>query len=182
MIKFFVKFCKKRILSGHEWNPESFHVYKRTYRGKEMGYALFAQRKLVLDAQLNNAQLQQTQRSNEQYQLATQTLSLQQQLTSMNAAQSGELAELYEQLSKTTEEKARDTINDEIKQKEKEFEQEADDINRQIYQVSVKENAIEMEVKRLDTMVTALQKQLEAVEEAEGSAIDRATPKYNGVG
>ena len=30
-----------------------------------MGYALFAQRKLVLDGQLNNAQLQQTQRSNE---------------------------------------------------------------------------------------------------------------------
>ena len=31
-------------------------------------------------------------------------------------------------------------------------------------------------------MVSALQKQLEAVEEAEGKAIDRATPKFNGVG
>ena len=45
-----------------------------------------------------------------------------------------------------------------------------------------KENAIEMEVKRLDTQVSSLQKQLEAVEEAESSAIDRATPKFNGVG
>lgn len=147
-----------------------------------MGYALFAQRKLVLDGQLNNAQLQQTQRSNEQYKLATQTLSLQQQLTSMNAAQSLELSSLYEKLSGQTDENARATINDEIKKKELEFEHEVDAINRDIYKVSVMENALEMEVKRLDTMVTALQKQLEAVEQAEGAAIDRATPKYKGVG
>ena len=147
-----------------------------------MGYALFAQRKLVLDGQLNNAQLQQTQRSNEQYALATQTLSLQQQLTSMNASQSGELAELYSLLSMAETEEARNRINAQIEGKKHEFEQKVDSINREIYQVSVKENAIEMEVKRLDTMVTALQKQLEAVEEAEGSAIDRATPKFNGVG
>ena len=147
-----------------------------------MGYALFAQRKLVLDGQLNNAQLQQTQRSNEQYALATQTLSLQQQLTSMNASQSGELATKYEELAAADNENDRARINAEIKEKELSFEKEVDTINRQIYQVSVKENAIEMEVKRLDTMVTALQKQLEAVEEAEGAAIDRATPKFKGVG
>lgn len=147
-----------------------------------MGYALFAQRKLVLDGELNNAQLQQTQRSNEQYALATQTLSLQQQLTSMNASQSNELADLYGKLASASNSSSRDSINAEIKQKEQEYEAEIDDINRQIYSVSVKENAIEMEVKRLDTMVTTLQKQLDAVEEAEGSAIDRATPKFNGVG
>lgn len=147
-----------------------------------MGYALFAQRKLVLDGQLNNAQLQQTQRSNEQYKLATQTLSLQQQLTSLNAAQSLELSGLYEELSGKTDETERAQINDQIKKKELEFEQEVDKINREIYQVSVMENALEMEVKRLDTMVTALQKQLEAVEQAEGQAIDRATPKFKGVG
>ena len=147
-----------------------------------MGYALFAQRKIVLDGQLNNVQLQQTQRSDEQYALATQTLSLQQQLTSMNAAQSGELANLYAALASTTNSNSRDSINAQIQQKEQEFEAEIDSINREIYQVSVKENAIEMEVKRLDTMVTALQQQLEAVEEAEGQAIDRATPKFKGVG
>ena len=147
-----------------------------------MGYALFAQRKLVLDGQLNSVQLQQTQRSNEQYALATQTLSLQQQLTSMNASQSGELAALYEQLAEASGTEQRYRINAQIQQKQQEFEQEIDSINREIYEVSVKENAIEMEVKRLDTMVTTLQKQLEAVEEAEGSAIDRATPKFNGVG
>ena len=147
-----------------------------------MGYALFAQRKLVLDGQLNNVQLQQTQRSNEQYNLATQTLSLQQQLTSMNASQSNELAKMYEDLSAATDENARASVQAQITAKEKAYEAEIDKINRSIYQVSIKENAIEMEVKRLDTQVTALQKQMEATEQAEGSAIGRATPKFGGVG
>ena len=147
-----------------------------------MSYALFAHRKVVLTGELNMVSLQQTQRSNEQYLLATQTLSLQQKLSSLQSAQSLELAELYKQLSTTTDSGARNTINDQIKQKQSEFEAELDDVNREIYVVSVKENAIEMEVKRLDTQVTALQKQLEAVEQAESSAIDRATPKFQGVG
>ena len=146
-----------------------------------MGYALFAQRKLVLDGELNCLQLQQTQRSNEQYNLATQTLSLQQQLTSMSASQSNELAGLYEKLADADSEADRNSINGEIEAKQAAFEKELDQINRKIYLTSVKENAIEMEVKRLDTEVSAIQKQLEAVEQAEGAAIDRATPKFGGV-
>ncbi len=146
-----------------------------------MGYALFAQRKLVLDGELNCLQLQQTQRSNEQYNLATQTLSLQQQLTSMSASQSNELAGLYEKLADADSEADRNSINGEIEAKQAAFEKELDQINRQIYLTSVKENAVEMEVKRLDTEVSAIQKQLEAVEQAEGAAIDRATPKFGGV-
>ena len=69
-----------------------------------------------------------------------------------------------------------------IEETELQHQREQESINNQIYQVSVKENAIEMEVKRLDTMVTTLQQQLKAVEEAEGSAIERATPKFAGVG
>lgn len=147
-----------------------------------MGYALFAQRKVQLTGQLNSVSLQQTQRSNEQYKLATNTLSLNQQMSSLQAAQSLELSELYEKLSKTTDSLERAQINNDIKSKEEAFEAELDDINREIYIVSVKENAIEMEVKRLDTQISSLQKQLEAVEEAESSAIDRATPQFNGVG
>ena len=147
-----------------------------------MGYALFAQRKVQLTGQVNSVSLQQTQRSNEQYILATNTLSLQQQMSSLHAAQSLELSELYAQLSQTTDTTRRANINDQINQKQAEFDAELDEINREIYLVSIKENTVEMEVKRLDTMVTTLQKQLEAVEEAEGSAIDRATPKFNGVG
>ena len=147
-----------------------------------MAYALFAQRKLELTGQLNCVSLQQTQRSNEQYMLATDTLSLQQQLSSMQASQAGELAELYESLASATGTDERNTINAQISAKEERFKQELDAINREIYQTSVKENTIEMVVKRLDTEVTSLQKQLEAVEQAESDAIDRATPKFNGVG
>lgn len=147
-----------------------------------MSYALFAQRKLVLTGQLNCVSLQQTQRSNEQYQLATDTLSLQQQLSSMQAAQAGELADLYESLASAGDSDERNKINAQIQQKEQEFKVELDAINREVYQTSVKENTLEMVVKRLDTQVTALQKELEAVEQAESNAIDRATPKFNGVG
>ena len=146
-----------------------------------MGYALFAQRKIIVDGELNSAQLQQAQRANEQFALATQHTSLQQQLTSLAAAQSGELADLYGKLAEA-DSGDRDAINAQIKQKEQDFQGETDRINRDVYQVAIKESAIEMEVKRLDTVVTALQEQLDAIEQAEGKAIQRATPKFGGVG
>lgn len=147
-----------------------------------MGYALFAQRKLVLTGSLNSVSLQQTQRSNEQYMLATNTLSLQAQLSSMQAAQATELADEYEELAETTDSTKRESINAMISSMQERFKAELDDINRQIYQVGVKEQAIELEVKRLDTQYSSIEKQLEAVEEAEGEAIDRATPKFSGIG
>ena len=170
-----------------------------------MGYALFAQRKIVLTGQLNSAQIQQTQRSDEQYKLATQNLSLSQQMTSLTASQANELAVLYGQLAAVGENatfkdangnalegdalqaamaeynKERDEINDKINQKQQENQRELDVINRKIYLIGVKEASVEMEVKRLDTQVTALQQQLEAVQEAEGKAIQNATPKFKGV-
>ena len=39
-----------------------------------------------------------------------------------------------------------------------------------------------MEVKRLDTKLTALKKQLEKIEEAESDGIEKATPKFKGLG
>ncbi len=182
-----------------------------------MGYALFAQRKVQLTGQLNSVSLQQTQRSNEQFLLATQTLSLQQKMTSLQTAQATDLADLYallsisksdggfdfDSLSKQKENgeslseydrlkkvlsqyglsdnSDRDSVNAKIKEEEQKNQQELDAINREIYLVSIKEQAVEMQVKRLDTQISSLQKQLEAVEDAEGSAIDRATPKFKGV-
>lgn len=147
-----------------------------------MAYALFSQTKVALTGNINSVSLQQTQRSNEQYGLANNTLSLQQQLSSIQAAQSTELAALYGRLSSATTTSQRDRFNDQIHQKEQEFQAEVDEINRKIYVVGIKENAIEMVVKRLDTQLSALQKQLEAVEEAEGDGIEKSTPKFNGVG
>ncbi len=147
-----------------------------------MGYALFAQRKVVLDGQLNNLQLQQTQRTNEQNALATQSSGLQQQMSSMQASQSTQLAAAYSALSGSTTADARSSISAQISALEAAFEFELDAINRQVYQVSIKENTIEMAVKRLDTEVTEVEKQMEAVEEAEGDGIEKATPKFNGIG
>jgi len=147
-----------------------------------MAYALFASRKLVLDGQLTNAQLQQTQRSNEQYNLATRETGLQEQLTSMNVSQSTELADLYDLLSSSSDSASRDSVNAQIKEKEAEYESELDKINKKIYDVSIKEQAIEMEVKKLDTEVTTLQQQLSAVEQAESQGISNAIPKFGGAG
>lgn len=186
-----------------------------------MSYALFAQQKLVLDGLLNTYALQQTQRSNEQNALATQTTTLQRQLGSTQEAQSYELSDMYLLLSHSKKDggfeeewrqdmmtgdankngitdidelipdassmlvensKDREQINAHIESMQKKYEQELNVINNKIYEVSVKENAIELEVKRLDTAVTAAQKRLEAIEQAESDAIDRATPKFQGVG
>ena len=147
-----------------------------------MGYALFAQRKLVLDNQISATQLQQTQRSNEQYFLATQSSSLQQKLSSLLSSQALELEPLYKELAESTSQEQRDQVQAKIASMQNRHKQEEEAINREIYQTGIKETAIEMEVKRLDTQITTLQKQLEAVEEAESAAIDRATPKFKGVG
>ena len=147
-----------------------------------MGYALFAQRKVELTGQMNIVSLQQTQRSNEQYLIATQTLTLNQQLTNMTAAQSSQLATLFSQLASAENSTDRERINNLINARQNEFEKENQAINDNIYLTAVKEQAIELEVKRLDTQITSLEKQLKAVEEAESDAIDRATPKFKGVG
>lgn len=146
-----------------------------------MGYALFAQRKVLLDYRLNSYQLMQTMKQNEQYRLATQELGLGQQQTSTKAGQALELASLYEKLAKTTDTSQRQSIENTIAQKQKEHEAALALIENEIYKISVQEQGIEMEIKRLDTKVTATQKDLEAVEEAEGDAINRATPKYKGL-
>ena len=148
----------------------------------EMGYALFAQRKLALDCQLNAAQAEQMMASNAQMCLATKSAGLSRQLASAQEGQSLQLAAEYEKLSNTTDSAERATINDRIQQLQATFESENATINNEIYKTSVSETAIEMTVKRLDTMVTVLQKQLDAVEQAEGQAIDRATPKFKGLG
>ncbi len=44
------------------------------------------------------------------------------------------------------------------------------------------ENQLDMQQKKLETQLSVAQSQLQAVEQAEGQAIQNATPKYNGVG
>ena len=107
---------------------------------------------------------------------------MQQKLSSLLSSQALELEPLYQRLADSTSEEERADVQNEIAQMQNRHKREEEAINREIYQTGIKETAIEMEVKRLDTQITTLQKQLEAVEEAESAAIDRATPKFKGVG
>ena len=176
-----------------------------------MGYALFAQKKLVLCGMINLVQMNQVQRSDEQIKLSTNTLTLQSRVSSLQSAQYNALTPLYDKLSKSYENSTdietdatsltdaefeekynfkkadrtqyvRKSIDAQINAKQKEYETEINKINAQIQLTSIKENAIEMEVKRLDTKLTALQQQLEKIEEAEGKSIEKSTPKFNGLG
>ena len=146
----------------------------------EMGYALFANKKLLLDYRLNYYQLLQTMKQNHQYNLATQQLGLEQQKSSLGSSQALELAGFYEDLSKA-DSSERESIQAKIESTKQVHVSELDAIAQEIYKIAVEEQGVEMEIKRLDTQVTATQKDLEAVEEAEGDAINRATPKYKGL-
>ena len=48
--------------------------------------------------------------------------------------------------------------------------------------LEVLENQLDMQKTKIESQISAAQRQLEAVEESEGQAIEKATPKYNGVG
>ena len=177
-----------------------------------MGYALFAQKKLVLCGLINSVQMQQAERSNEQLKLATNTMTLQSKMAKLQQNQAVQLSEVYEKLSNSVDgtklnemqtssltgdefaakyfyDKSkvstlfnRQSIDDQIKIIQKQFEAEIDGIDYQIKMTSLKENSLEMEVKKLDTRLTALQQQLEKIEDAEGKGIEKATPKFSGIG
>ncbi len=48
--------------------------------------------------------------------------------------------------------------------------------------VEAEQQRLEMEKKKIETQLTAVQNEMQAVEDAEGRAIEQATPKYSGVG
>lgn len=145
-----------------------------------MGYALHSQNKLVLQTQLNATQLQQTQRMDEQTRLATNVNDMQQTLANYELSKSTDLQELYDDLVGATNDTQRDSIQAQIQRMQLEIDQETQEIQNEIYEVSRKENIIEREVKHLDTLISVYQSQLEAIEQAESSGIKNATPKFTG--
>ena len=143
-----------------------------------MGYAIFAQRKLALQGLINSIQLKQTQRSDEQNMLAKKSLSLQNDITNLNYLESSTLAPLYKQLISAGTDAERTSVQAQIKSIETDFENSVNAIQMQQYPIEQKENTIEMEVKRLDTELTSLQKLLEKIEEAEKDGVDKAMPSF----
>ncbi len=145
-----------------------------------MGYALHSQNKLVLQTQLNATQLQQTQRMDEQTRLATNVNDMQQTLANYELSKSTDLQELYDDLVGATNDTQRDSIQAQIQRMQLEIDQETQEIQNEIYEVSRKENIIEREVKHLDTLISVYQSQLEAIEQAESSGIKNSIPKFSG--
>lgn len=158
-----------------------------------MGYAVFAQRKVVLTSRLNSHQLREMIVDNIQNKLSTDQLQLQRQLSSEMEGQSSELADAYTALSEIGSEDGattsyegrqmtRDQINAEINRIKEYYTGIEEDINQQVYAVSLKENIYEMEKNRLETQITKIEKEYENIEKSESSAIERSTPQYDGVG
>lgn len=147
-----------------------------------MGYAVFAQRKVVLTSRLNSYQLQLMQMDDRQFALATDGTDLDMQLSSINQAQSTELSDLYKSLTGADNDDAKDEIRAQIEEVKNKYATWTEEINQENYELSQKENMIEMQKKRLETQITKISQELEAVEKAEQDGIQRANPKYSGLG
>ena len=89
---------------------------------------------------------------------------------------------MYQDLATITDQSDRERKHDEIDALNNSMKTQQEEINRQIYEISMNENIIEREVKRKETEVTALKQQLEAIQQAEGWGIQNATPKFGGLG
>ena len=133
-----------------------------------MGYALFAQKKLVLCGLINSIQQQQAQRSDEQLKLSTSTLSLQSKVTTLQQNQADGLANLYRKLAKSysdedykkiKEAKADTSISNE------EFEDEygfsKDEFEANVFsrtsvndQISIKQKEFEAEIDQINAQIT----------------------------
>lgn len=158
-----------------------------------MGYAVFAQRKVVLTSRLNSHQLREMMVDDIQNSLSTDKLQLQRQLSAEMEGQSSELGSAYEALATIPsdddasiefngEQMNRDNLNAEINRIKEYYAGIEEDINQQVYAVSLKENIYDMEKNRLETQITKIEKEYENIEKSESSAIERSTPQYDGVG
>lgn len=156
-----------------------------------MGYSLFSQNKLALQSSQNFVQLHQTQRSQQQQTLAARTVNLQSKVSQLNIEKADQLQQRYNELTNLNKEEyatddaykeAMDKIKTEINELQAQYEVAQGNVNKEINTVQAKEDSLELEIKRLDTKLSTLQKQYEAVEKAESDGIDKATPKFNGNG
>lgn len=147
-----------------------------------MGYAFLEQRREFLQAHINMLQVRQGQVSDIHLNLATQQGNLKQQMNSLTTGQALALKPYYEDLSDAESSDERESINAEIKAIEQEFKAEQDEINRQVYEIGIKEQVYDNEQKRLATQVEKESKELETLEQAVKTGVDNATPKFNGLG
>lgn len=173
-----------------------------------MGYALFANRKIFYTAVVNSLQLQLDQISQKRMDLANYSMSIADGVVSSdevlndlgNSDQYMQYFAGLEQFQNANPATITDANGNQMdigtyyyganatpEQKvyaEQQYQQGlAEQYSKNIsQQISKLDNELEMQQKRVETKLTAAEKQLEAVEQAEAQAIDRATPHYAGLG
>jgi len=170
-----------------------------------MGYALFANRKIYYVNLVNEIQMQLDSIAQQKQNLLNFNASISDGHVTLDEALSDPLNfSSYKNFMTMAEQKTAESIGflagDAIASKKSQTGQEpsAEEKNyitqqarNQLYRefakdysklLAAQENQLDMQQKRLETKLTAAQQQLQAVEQAEGQAIQQATPKYSGLG
>ena len=146
-----------------------------------MGYVLFAHQQQVTGGLINSKNLALAQISDQRMVLASHTSTLQSQITSLTSRKADQTGDLYQQMTSADDSSARETVQAEIEKLETDFEAEIAKINLKIYNTSIKDQALEMQQKKEETILTALQKTLDNIEAALKNAIDKGAAKVQGL-
>lgn len=156
-----------------------------------MGYALFTARKLMLQNRINQMNYRMMVLSQQQQDLASKQADLQMQngWTTMSNSifNSNAQVDLYNNISNAGGDQTKLTqlINDAKTSQNDRYNQQLRDSAQstaQLQGVAQAENQIDLEMKKLETLVKAATSELEQVEKAEDSAIKAAAPKYGAQG
>lgn len=145
-----------------------------------MGYALFTARKLCLTARVNNLNAQLMTISNQRDALTNQITQKQTAANIRTANANSKAAANYASIMQGDDEKAKETAEADYNKTVSDNEVANTMTNLEIQALQAKDNALDTTQKSIQTRLTAAQKELEAVEKAEESAIGNATPKYAG--
>ena len=139
-------------------------------------YAIFSIRKLTATSRLNMAQIQLMDLDDQQYSLVTQKLNIENEQAQKQIQVASKLSKLYENAGDG------EVNENEVKQLEQELTKSTAQATQKKNAIAYQENAIELQKKSLETVITKWTKELEVIEKAEEAGIERANPKYTGLG
>lgn len=146
-------------------------------------YAFFNVRALSITNSINTDQLLVARLDDEQSSLQDEEVANNMGLSAEKMRAAQVLEALYRKLAVPgLSDDDRASIEAEINAEQQKSEAKKQEYELKNQQLGMEENAIELQKKRLEAIITKLEKELDSVEEAEKSGIERANPKYNGLG
>ena len=146
-------------------------------------YAFFNVKVLSITNSINTNQLRLTDLDSEQASLQDQEIANQMGESAEKIRSSKVLEQLYRQLANPyLPDNVRKAIEAQINAEQQKTQAKQEEYKLKNQQLGMEENAIELQKKRLEAIIEKLTKELETTEDAEKSGIERANPKYNGLG